>query len=102
MGNEYSHFTDGSVVKNLPACARATGDAGSAPGSGRSPGRGHGNPLHNSCLESSHGQRSLVGYSPRGRKESDTTEATEHTLVLILIDHISCPIDSLGGCFRHT
>ena len=27
----------------------------------------------------SHGQRSLVGYSPRGRKELDTTEATEHT-----------------------
>ena len=26
----------------------------------------------------SHGQRSLVGYSPWGRKESDTTEATEH------------------------
>ena len=24
----------------------------------------------------SHGQRSLVGYSPWGRKESDTTEAT--------------------------
>ena len=27
----------------------------------------------------SHGQRSLVGYSPRGHKESDRTEATEHT-----------------------
>ena len=26
----------------------------------------------------SHGQRSLVGYSPRGRKESDTTEGTSH------------------------
>ena len=26
-----------------------------------------------------HGQRSLVGYSPWGRKESDTTEATEHS-----------------------
>ena len=26
----------------------------------------------------SHGQRSLVGYSPWGRKELDTTEATEH------------------------
>ena len=26
----------------------------------------------------SHGQRSLVGYSPRARKESDTTEATGH------------------------
>ena len=28
--------------------------------------------------EISHGQRSLAGYSPRGHKESDTTEATEH------------------------
>ena len=27
-----------------------------------------------SCLENPHGQRSLVGYSPRGRKELDTTE----------------------------
>ena len=26
----------------------------------------------------SHGQRSLVGYSPWGCKESDTTEETEH------------------------
>ena len=29
--------------------------------------------------EESHGQSSLVGYSPEGYKESDTTEATEHT-----------------------
>ena len=31
----------------------------------------------------SHGQRSLVGYSPWGRKESDVTEATlqAHTLL---------------------
>ena len=28
---------------------------------GRSPGGGHGNPLQHSCLENSHGQRSLVG-----------------------------------------
>ena len=27
----------------------------------------------------SHGQRSLEGYSPWGCKESDMTEATEHT-----------------------
>ena len=26
-----------------------------------------------------HGRRSLEGYSPRGRKELDTTEVTEHT-----------------------
>ena len=30
-------------------------------------------------LGESHGQRSLVSYSPRGHKELDTTEATEHT-----------------------
>ena len=34
------------------ACnAGATGDEGSIPGSGRSPGGGHGKPLHYSCLE---------------------------------------------------
>ena len=36
------------MVKNLPANA---GDTSSIPGSGRSPGRGHGNPLQYSCLE---------------------------------------------------
>ena len=49
-------------------------DPGSIPGSGRSPGEGNGNPLQHSCLEKSHGRRSLIGYSPWGRKESDTTE----------------------------
>ena len=29
----------------------------------------------------SHGHRSLVAYGPRGCKESDTTEATEHRLI---------------------
>ena len=38
--------------------------------------RGHDNPLQYSCLENSHGQRSLVGYSPWGHKESDRIEAT--------------------------
>ena len=40
----------------------------SIPGSGRSPREGNGNPLQYSCLEKSHGQRSLAGYSPWGRK----------------------------------
>ena len=30
--------------------------------------RGHGNPLQYSCLENPHGQRSLAGYSPWGRR----------------------------------
>ena len=33
------------AVKNLPANARDARDAGSSPGTGRSPGGGHGNPL---------------------------------------------------------
>ena len=40
------------------------GGLGSIPGSGRSPGEGNGNPLQYSCLEISHGQISLAGYSP--------------------------------------
>ena len=50
------------------------GDLGSIPGSGRSPGGGHGNPLQYTCLENPHGQRSLAGYSPWCRKDSDMTE----------------------------
>ena len=50
------------------------GDLGSIPRLKRSPGEGHGNPLQYSCLENFHGQRCLAGYSPWGRKESDTTE----------------------------
>ena len=54
------------------------GELGSIPGLGRSPGEGHKNPPQYSCLENPHGQSSLADYSPRGRKELDMTEATEH------------------------
>ena len=39
------------VVKNLPASAGDVRPTGSVPGLGRSPGRGHGNPLQYSCLK---------------------------------------------------
>ena len=42
------HFPGSSVGKNSPA---NTGDTGSIPGSGISPGGGNGNPLQYSCLE---------------------------------------------------
>ena len=52
-----------------------TGDVGLIPGLGRSPGVGNGNsPVF--LPGESHGQRSLVGYSPQGCKESDTTKVT--------------------------
>ena len=64
------------VVKNPSANAGDVRDVGSMPRWRRSPGGGCGNPLQCSCLENTHGHRSLVGYSPRDHKGSDTTEAT--------------------------
>ena len=54
-------FPDSSVGKES---IYNVGDSGLIPGLGRSPGRGHGNPLQYSCLENPHGQKSLAGYSP--------------------------------------
>ena len=63
------------VVKDLPVSSGNTRDVSFIPGSGRSPGVGNGNPLTPAFLpEESHGQRNLVGYSPWGPKELDTTE----------------------------
>ena len=62
------------MVKNSSANAEDRRDMGLIPGSGKSLGGGHGYLLQYSCLENSHGQRSLVGYSPEGLKESDTIE----------------------------
>ena len=67
-------FPDGAVAKNPPATAGGRRDAGSIPGSGGRPGVGNSNPFRYHCLENAHGQRSLVGCSPWGCKESDTTE----------------------------
>jgi len=55
------------VVKNLPANAKDTGDAGSIPGLGRSPRKENGKPLQYFLPEQSHEQRSH-------RLQSDTTD----------------------------
>ena len=66
-------FPGDSTVKNPHLqCRRWRLD----PWSGRSPGRGHGNPVFLSG--ESHEQRSLGNYSPLGHKELDTTEESEH------------------------
>ena len=68
------------MVKNPPASTGNTGEAGSIPGMGGSPGDGNGDPLQYSCLENPMVRRRLMGYSPRGCKGSDMTEHTHpHT-----------------------
>ena len=52
------------VVKNPSADAGDTIDRGLIPGSGRSSGEGHGNPVQVFLPRESYGQRSLAGYSP--------------------------------------
>jgi len=65
------------VVKNPPANAGDIRDAGSSPGSGRSPGGEHGNTSLFLPGEF-HEQSNLSGYGPRGYKELDTAKATWH------------------------
>ena len=64
----------GSAVKNLPDSA---GDAGSFPGSGRSPGEGDGNPLQCSCLENSMDGGAWWA-AVHGVAKSQTRLVTEH------------------------
>ena len=61
------------------------GDPSSSPGSGRCPWRRAWQPTPVSLPGESHGQRSLVGCSPWGRKESDTTER----LTLHFLPHLT-------------
>ena len=66
-------FPGGSAVKNLPAVqeTQAQSLVWDDP-------LEEGTATHSSILAGeSHGQRSLAGYSPWGRKESDMTEMTE-------------------------
>ena len=73
-----SGFPGGSDGKESTCNA---GDLGSVSGLGRSPEGGPGKPLQYSSLENPHGQRSLKGYSPWGRKDW----VTEHTNTWIML-----------------
>ena len=70
-------FPGGSVIKNPPANAGDTGDEGSFPGLGKSPGRGHEpilEPTRVFLPGESHGWRKMTGYSPWGHKVLDITK----------------------------
>ena len=63
------------VVKNPFASSGDVRDVSSIPGSGRSPGEGHGNPLQYSCLENPM-DRGAWQATVHRVAESDTTRAT--------------------------
>ena len=66
------------VVKNLPANTKDVRDVGTIPGSGRSPGGGHGNPLQYCCLENPMDRgtwEAIVHWVTK----SEMTELTVHT-----------------------
>ena len=77
--------TGASQVKNLPR------DSGSIPGSGRSPGGGHGNLLQYSCLANPDGQRSLVGYSPWVSKSRTQLKGLSTNARIAAVWWFGCP-----------
>ena len=68
-------FPGCSVVKNSPAMQKMhAGGMGSIPGSGRSPGERNGNPLQQSCLETSMNRRAQHATVHGVTKDSDMTQ----------------------------
>ena len=82
-----------SLSSGLAGSFSLSGDLGSIPGLGRSPGEGHGKPLQYSCLGKPHGRRSLAGCSPRGCREPGMTErlSTQHSSWLVWISTQTSP-----------
>ena len=81
------------------ACnAGASGDTGSIPGSGRSPGEGNGNPLQYSCLESSMDRGAWWVTVQRGHKELDMTECLSTAQRSLRLSHSLPP---LLGPYHH-
>ena len=69
-----------SLVAQMVKSTCSVGHSSSMPRLGRSPEGGNGNPLQYSCLENSHGQRSLAG--SHAGAESQTRRATKYSTVL--------------------
>ena len=84
------------VVKNPPADAGVVRDVGSIHDSGRFPEGGHGNPLMYSCLENLM-DRGAWRATVHSLAESDTTEATQHACIVLLLLSFSYSTSFPGG-----
>ena len=88
------------MIKNPPANAEDIRDPSSIPGLGRSH-RKAWKPTPALLPGESHGQRSLVGYSLRGHKESDMTEHIQQALgklhILFMLEDKDFKLTMLWG-----
>ena len=85
------------VVKDLPAYAGDIRDADSIPGSGRSPGGGHGNPLQYSYLEN---PRDRGAWGSTVHKVAESTTLKQLGVHAQLARTPGLPLCG-GGCSRH-
>ena len=85
----FGGFPGGTEVKNLPANAGPTVDAGSFPGPERSPGGGNSNPSQYSCQGYPRGWTEEPGglYSPWGHRSGTAEHA--HTVVYSCVTDFS-------------
>ena len=84
------------MVKNPPASAGDVRESGSIPGSGRSSGGGHGNPLQYTCLENPMNRGAWWATFHRDAKKLDTTEATWQDRLDMLFDQLHFIDSHLG------
>ena len=85
----------GFVVKNPSADVGDVRDMGSIPGSGRSPGGGHGNPLQYSCLENPMDRgawRATVHGVAKSRTQLNWLSTHSSILQGILYDHFKISV----------
>ena len=75
----YLSFPNGSVDKEFTSSAGDIGDVSLIPGSGRSPGGGHDNPLQYSCLENPMDRGAWRDTVHMVAKELDATEHMAHS-----------------------
>ena len=78
-------FLDSTVGKEFVCQSRRHRRCGFSPWVWKIPWRSAWQPTPVFLPGKSHGQRNVEGYSSQGLKESDTTEVTEHVLLLLLL-----------------
>ena len=92
-------FPGGSVVRNLPANAGATGDASLIP-VWKIPGEGNGNPLQYSCLENSSDRGAWQATSTGWRRAGHSWAHTHTVIKLVSRFRTLCQQSEILHCYE--